>query len=35
MVRSLDFQKFLHDQGFILVTWKHVAKAANLPNQAE
>jgi predicted glycoside hydrolase/deacetylase ChbG (UPF0249 family) len=29
MVRSPDFQKFLHDQGFILVTWKDLARVAD------
>jgi hypothetical protein len=29
MVRSPEFQKFLHDQGFILVTWKDLVKASN------
>jgi len=27
LVRSADFQKFLKDQGFILITWKDLAKA--------
>jgi predicted glycoside hydrolase/deacetylase ChbG (UPF0249 family) len=27
LVRSLEFQKFLKDQGFILVAWKDLAKA--------
>jgi predicted glycoside hydrolase/deacetylase ChbG (UPF0249 family) len=31
LVRSADFQKFLKDQGFILVAWKDLAKA--LPSQ--
>ncbi len=26
MVKSPDFQKFLHDQGFILVGWKDLDK---------
>ena len=30
MVRSPDFQKFLRDQGFIMVTWRDLAKAADL-----
>jgi len=31
LVRSSDFQKFLKDQGFILVAWRDLAKA--LPSQ--
>jgi hypothetical protein len=31
LVRSAEFQKFLKDQGFILVTWKDLARA--LPSQ--
>jgi predicted glycoside hydrolase/deacetylase ChbG (UPF0249 family) len=31
MVQSPDFQKFLHDQGFIMVTWKDLARAADIP----
>jgi len=27
MVKSPEFQKFLKDQGFILVKWKDLAKA--------
>lgn len=27
MVKSADFQKFLHDQGFVLITWRQLAKA--------
>jgi hypothetical protein len=27
MVKSADFQKFLKDQGFVLVDWKDLAKA--------
>jgi hypothetical protein len=27
MVKSPEFQKFLKDQGFILVGWKDLAKA--------
>ena len=27
-VRSAEFQKFLHEQGFILVTWKDLARAS-------
>ena len=27
MVKSAEFQKFLKDQGFVLVTWKELAKA--------
>ena len=31
LVRNSEFQKFLHDQGFVLVGWKDLAKA--LPAQ--
>lgn len=31
MVQSPDFQKFLHDYGFIMVTWKDLAKAEDIP----
>jgi hypothetical protein len=27
LVRSAEFQKFLKDQGFILITWKDLARA--------
>jgi len=27
MVKSAEFQKFLNDQGFVLVGWKDLAKA--------
>jgi hypothetical protein len=27
LVKSSEFQKFLKDQGFVLVTWKELAKA--------
>jgi hypothetical protein len=27
MVSSPEFQRFLHDQGFVLVTWRELAKA--------
>jgi hypothetical protein len=27
LVRSPEFQKFLQDQGFVLVTWKELARA--------
>ena len=27
MVKNPDFQKFLHDQGFVLVTWRQLGKA--------
>ncbi|HEY7401900.1 MAG TPA: polysaccharide deacetylase family protein [Candidatus Angelobacter sp.] len=29
MVRSPEFQKFLHDQNFILITWKDLARATS------
>jgi len=29
MVKSPDFQKFLHDQGFTLITWRDLAKAVH------
>jgi len=31
LIRSAEFQKFLKDQGFILVTWKELAKALPAP----
>jgi len=31
MVRSPEFQKFLKDQGFILITWKDLAKTLDSP----
>jgi hypothetical protein len=27
LVRSVEFQKFLKDQGFILIAWRDLAKA--------
>jgi predicted glycoside hydrolase/deacetylase ChbG (UPF0249 family) len=30
MVRSPNFQQFLHDQGFVLITWKDLAKVARI-----
>jgi hypothetical protein len=27
MVKSADFSGFLHEQGFVLVTWKELARA--------
>jgi chitin disaccharide deacetylase len=34
MIRSEDFQRFLHEQGFILITWKDLAKAVNAAGSA-
>jgi hypothetical protein len=28
MVRSQDFREFLRDQGFILISWKDLAKVS-------
>jgi hypothetical protein len=34
MVKSLEFRQFLKDQGFVLVTWKQLAKLADAPINA-
>jgi predicted glycoside hydrolase/deacetylase ChbG (UPF0249 family) len=34
LVKSPDFQKFLHDQGFILITWRDLARADRTGNPA-
>jgi hypothetical protein len=33
LVRSADFQGFLHSQGFILITWKQLASALSMDRQ--